>query len=114
MYEKGSSVRVTVDIGEAGINELEFVGKVVIDGSDFMAIQFDTIIIPKTEIKGAEPLPEGQDLEQVLGTERKADDVDRPKPPRVEGVRFLPMEPERKKQAPPKRQGQPPRPRKKK
>ena len=89
MYEKGSSIKVTVDIGNAGVKELEFIGKVVIDETDFMAVQFDTIIIPKMEIKSAEPLPD-KPLEEVLGTVRsREDDVNRPKPPKVEKVRFI-------------------------
>ncbi len=94
MYEKGSSVKVTVDIGDGGIKELEFVGKVVIDATDFMAVQFDTIVIPKMEIKSAELLPD-KPLEEVLGTDRAlAEGVDRPKPPKVEDVRFLTEEQE--------------------
>jgi len=94
MYEKGSSVKVTIDIGENGVKELEFVGKVVIDGSDFMAVQFDTIIIPKMEIKSADPLPEDQSLEDILGAEKDAAGaIERPEPPKVENVRFLPVEP---------------------
>lgn len=94
MYEKGSSIRVTVDIGEAGVRELEFIGKVVIDASDFMAVKFDTIIIPKVEIKNAEPLPD-RPLEEVLGAGGgdAGDGVERPKPPEVENVRFLRVEP---------------------
>jgi hypothetical protein len=96
MYEKGSSVKITVEVGDSGIKELEFVGRVVIDAVDFMAVQFDTIIIPKMEIKSAEPLPD-KPLEEVLGTERsKEDDVNRPKPPKVEEVRFLEQEHEAK------------------
>jgi hypothetical protein len=101
MYEKGSSVKVTVCIGEAGVTEMEFVGKVVIDGSDFMAVQFDTIIIPKMDIRSAEPIPDGQSLEQLLGAERMAaDGVERPKPPTVEDVRFLSQAPEADAQEP--------------
>lgn len=93
MYEKGSSVKVTVDIGQEGIRELEFIGRVVIDGADFMAVQFDTIIIPKVEIASAEPIPEGQDLEQVIGTDKGIEGkVKRPKPPTVGRVRFLPLD----------------------
>jgi hypothetical protein len=89
MYEKGTSVRVTVDIGEKGISELEFLGRVVIDATDFMAIQFDIVIIPKMQIKSADPLPD-KPLEEVLGTElARVDGVNRPKPPKVENVRFL-------------------------
>ncbi len=89
MYEKGSPVRVTVGIGDGGIKELEFIGKVVIDASDFMAVQFDTVILPKMEIRAAEPLPD-KPLEEILGTARAAKGgVDRPKPPKVEGVRFV-------------------------
>ncbi len=89
MYEKGTAVRVTLDISSAGLKELEFVGRVVIDATDFMAIQFDTVIIPKVEIKAAEPLPD-KPLEEVLGTEiARSDGVERPKPPKVENVRFL-------------------------
>lgn len=89
MYEKGSSIKITVDVGGSGLRELEFVGRVVIDAVDFMAVQFDTIIVPKMEIKSAESLPD-KPLEEVLGTERSVeDDVNRPKPPKVEGVRFL-------------------------
>jgi hypothetical protein len=102
MYEKGSSVKVTLDIGQEGIRELEFVGRVVIDGADFMAVQFDTIIIPKVEITSAEPIPEGQDLEQVIGTDKGIEgNVDRPKPPTVGRVRFLPLEVQEKKPAQP-------------
>lgn len=54
MYEKGKSVKITVTVGDSGLKELEFVGRVVIDAVDFMAIQFDTLIIPKMEIKSAE------------------------------------------------------------
>ena len=101
MYEKGSPIKVTVGIGEAGVKELEFIGTVVVDGSDFMAVKFDTIIIPKMDIKSAEPIPADQPLEQVLGAERMAGDgVERPKPPTVENVRFLPVEPEPKTQKP--------------
>lgn len=108
MYEKGSPVKVTVEIGEAGVKELEFVGKVVIDGSDFMAVRFDTIILPKMGIKAAEPIPEDQPLEQVLGTERKVSDgVERPKPPKVDNVRFLPIETESQPQEPSKPQRRP-------
>ena len=68
---------------------MEFIGKVVIDASDFMAVQLDTVILPKMEIRAAEPLPD-KPLEEVLGTAKRAKDgVDRPKPPKVEGVRFL-------------------------
>ncbi|GAB4338548.1 MAG: hypothetical protein Kow0099_12730 [Candidatus Abyssubacteria bacterium] len=89
MYEKGTSVRVTVDMGDKGITELEFLGRVVIDATDFMAIQFDTIIIPKMQIKSADPLPD-KPLEEVLGTElARVDGVNRPKPPKVENVRFI-------------------------
>ena len=89
MYEKGSPVRVTVGIGDGGIKELEFIGKVVIDASDFMAVQFDTVILPKMEIRTAEPLPD-KPLEEILGTARAAKGgVDRPKPPKVEGGRFV-------------------------
>ncbi len=89
MYEKGSSVKITVDVGDSGLRELEFVGRVVIDAVDFMAIQFDTLIIPKMEIKSAESLPD-KPLEEILGTQRSVeDDVSRPKPPKVERVRFL-------------------------
>ncbi len=94
MYEKGNTVKVTVDVGDSGLKELEFVGRVVIDATDFMAIQFDTIIIPKMEIKSADLLPE-KPLEELLGTSMsKADAVNRPKPPKVENVRFLSQEPE--------------------
>ncbi len=94
MYEKGKSVKVNVEIGGSGIKELEFIGRVVIDAVDFMAVQFDTVIIPKMEIKSAEPLPD-RPLEEVLGTVMsKEDDVNRPKPPKVEGVRFLAGEPQ--------------------
>ncbi len=123
MYEKGSSVRVTVGIGVDGVTELEFVGKVVIDGSDFMAVQFDTIIIPKMDIKSAEPIPGDQSLEELLGAERMAaDGVERPKPPIVENVRFLPPKTEAKTREPQRPQaprqpqhphGQQPQPRKK-
>jgi len=89
VYEKGTAVRVTVDISNTGLTELQFVGKVVIDASDFMAIEFDTVIVPKVEIKTAEPLPD-KPLEEVLGTEiAVSDGVNRPKPPKVENVRFL-------------------------
>lgn len=98
MYEKGSAVRVSVDLGSTGLKELEFLGKVVIDAADFMAIQFDTIIIPKVEIRSAEPLPD-KPLEEVLGTEKAlSDEVDRPKPPKVENVRFLPADAAESKQ----------------
>lgn len=103
MYEKGSPVKVTVEIGEQGIKEMEFVGKVVIDGSDFMAVQFDTIIIPKMDIKTAEPIPGDEPLEQILGAERMSGDgVERPTPPRVDNVRFLPVETESPVQKPKK------------
>jgi hypothetical protein len=105
MYEKGNSVRVTVEIGDAGLKELEFVGKIVIDATDFMAVQFDTVIIPKMEIKSAELLPD-KPLEEVLGTERsKEGGVDRPKPPKVDQVRFLKgtVEPEDEKPRPQKK-----------
>jgi len=93
MYEKGSPIRVSVEIGGSGLKELEFIGKVVIDETDFMAVQFDTIIIPKMEIKSAEPLPD-KPLEEVLGTGRsREDNVNRPKPPKVEGVRFIAEKP---------------------
>jgi hypothetical protein len=108
MYEKGSSVKVTVNIGEGGVNELDFIGKVVIDGADFMAVQFDTIIIPKMDIKSAEPIPEGQDLEMVIGTEKGTEGgVERPKPPTVGNVRFLSSEPVPQEKKPAQRQ-QPP------
>lgn len=94
MYEKGSAIKVTLDISDAGLRELQFVGRVVIDATDFMAIQFDTIIIPKVEIKAAEPLPD-KPLEEVLGMEiARADGVERPKPPKVENVRFLAEQPD--------------------
>jgi hypothetical protein len=102
MYEKGSSIKVNLEIGSSGIKELEFIGKVVIDEADFMAVQFDTIIIPKMEIKSAEPLPD-KPLEEVLGAVRsREDDINRPKPPKVEGVRFIAEGPTAKggKQAP--------------
>ena len=38
MYEKGSSIKVAVEIGGSGVKELEFIGKVVIDAVDFMAV----------------------------------------------------------------------------
>jgi hypothetical protein len=97
MYEKGSSIRVNVDISESGVRELEFIGEVVIDASDFMAVKFDTIIIPKMDIKNAEPLPDSP-LEEVLGVQETtgaAAVVERPKPPEVENVRFLPVTPKR-------------------
>lgn len=100
MYEKGSAIKVTLDISDAGLRELEFVGRVVIDATDFMAIQFDTIIIPKVEIKAAEPLPD-KPLEEVLGTEMaRADGAERPKPPKVENVRFLAEQPAAKVKKP--------------
>ena len=101
MYEKGSSVKVTINIGDGGVKELDFVGKVVIDGNDFMAVQFDTIIIPKMDIKSAEPIPEGQDLEQLVGADKSGGDgVERPKPPKVGNVKFLPRESEPKEKKP--------------
>ncbi len=109
MYEKGSPIKVNVNIGETGLQELEFVGKVVIDGSDFMAIEFDTLIVSKTNIKSAESIPGDQPLEQILGADKEGEGLERPKPPRVENVRFLPLKPEAPKQAPtekPKQQTQ--------
>jgi hypothetical protein len=106
MYDKGSSVRITVSLGDSGAKELEFTGTVVIDATDFMAVKFDTIIIPKIEIKSAELLPD-KPLEEVLGTERsRDDDVNRPKPPKVEKVRFLaePSQEQVKQQTAPKKQ----------
>jgi hypothetical protein len=100
MYEKGSPIRVNVNIGEAGLQELEFVGRVVIDGSDFMAIEFDTLIIPKVNIKSADSMPEDQPLEDVLGAEKEGANLERPEPPKVDNVRFLPLEPKERKQAP--------------
>jgi hypothetical protein len=89
MYEKGSKVKVTVDISNAGLRELEFIGKVVIDATDFMAIQFDTIIIPKMEIKSSDPVPD-KPLEELLGAElSRSEGVRAAKPPKVENVRFL-------------------------
>jgi hypothetical protein len=89
MFEKGSPVRVALEIGATGLKELRFIGKVVIDADDFMAIQFDTIILPKMEIKSADPIPD-KPLEEVLGTDLSAiDAVSRPKPPKVENVRFI-------------------------
>jgi hypothetical protein len=89
MYEKGNQVKVAVEIGGGGVKELRFVGRVVVDAEDFMAIQFDTIILPKMEIKSADPLPD-KPIEEILGTELSAiDAVSRPKPPKVENVRFL-------------------------
>jgi hypothetical protein len=89
MYEKGSPVRVCVEIGPSGIKELQFIGKVLIDAEDFMAIQFDTIILPKMEIKSAEPLPD-RPVEEVLGMELSAiDAVNRLRPPKIENVRFI-------------------------
>ncbi|RJP21540.1 MAG: hypothetical protein C4520_09630 [Candidatus Abyssobacteria bacterium SURF_5] len=89
MFEKGSPLRVSIDIGGSGVRELHFVGKVVIDAEDFMAIQFDTIILPKMEIKSADQIPD-KPLEEVLGTEISASDaVKRLKPPKVENVRFI-------------------------
>jgi hypothetical protein len=104
MYEKGSSVKVTVSIGDGGVKELDFIGKVVIDGNDFMAVQFDTIIIPKMDIKAAEPIPEGQDLEQVVGADKSSGGagVERPKPPKVGDVRFLSLESESHEKKPAK------------
>lgn len=88
-YEKGTAVKVTVDISNTGLSELQFVGRIVIDASDFMAIQFDTVIVPKMEIKTAETIPD-KPLEELLGTEISVSDgVNRPKPPKVENVRFL-------------------------
>ncbi|MBI5118756.1 hypothetical protein HZA56_19985 [Candidatus Poribacteria bacterium] len=96
MYEKGNTVKVAVNVGDSGLKELAFVGRIVIDATDFMAIQFDTIIIPKMEIKSADLLPD-KPLEEVLGTSiSKNDAVHRPKPPIVENVRFLSQEPEAK------------------
>ncbi len=96
MFEKGSAVKVTVDISNAGLRELQFVGKVVIDATDFMAIQFDTIILPKMEIRAADPVPD-KPLEEVLGTElSRSDGVRRIEPPKVENVRFLYAEGEAK------------------
>lgn len=102
MFEKGSSVKVSINIGDGGVKELDFVGKVVIDGNDFMAVQFDTIIIPKMDIKSAEPIPEGQDIEQVVGSDSSGDGdgLERPKPPTVGNVRFLPRESEAKEKKP--------------
>ena len=89
MYEKGSPVRVCVEIGPSRIKELQFIGKVLVDAEDFMAIQFDTIILPKMEIKSAEPLPD-RPVEEVLGMELSAiDAVNRPRPPKIENVRFI-------------------------
>ncbi len=89
MYEKGNLVKVSLEIGGSGIKELQFMGKVVVDAEDFMAIQFDTVILPKMEIKSAEPLPD-KPVEEILGTELSAiDAVNRPKPPKVENVRFI-------------------------
>ena len=99
MYEKDTAVRVTVDLGDTGIKELQFVGRVVIDAEDFMAIQFDTVILPKMEIKSADPLPD-KPLEEVLGTQFSSiDEVNRPKPPKVELVRFIeePAQPKKPK-----------------
>ncbi len=93
MYEKGSSIKVNVEIGESGVRELEFIGEVVIDASDFMAVKFDTIIISKMDIKNAEPLPDSP-LEEVLGVQEitgAATAAERPKPPEVKDVRFLPI-----------------------
>jgi hypothetical protein len=96
MYEKGNTVKVTVNVGDGGLKELEFVGRIVIDATDFMAIQFDTIIIPKMEIKSADLLPD-KPLEEVLGTSiSKNAAVHRSKAPKVENVRFLSQEPEAK------------------
>lgn len=89
MYEKGSPVKVCVEIGPSGIKELQFIGKILIDAEDFMAIQFETVILPKMEIKSADPLPD-KPVEEILGTELSmADAVNRPKPPKVENVRFI-------------------------
>jgi hypothetical protein len=105
MYEKGSTVKVSVEIGGSGLKELEFIGRVVLDASDFMAVQFDTIVIPKMEIKSAEPLPD-KPLEEIFGTDKEdGEAVERPKPPKVENVRFLPEEskPQARRQAAPKK-----------
>jgi len=98
MYEKGSSIKVNVEIGESGVRELEFIGEVVIDANDFMAVKFDTIIIQKMDIKNAEPLPDCP-LEEVLGVQEitgAAAAAERPKPPEVKDVRFLPVKPKSK------------------
>ena len=108
MYEKGSPIKVSLNIGEAGMQELEFVGKVVIDGSDFMAIEFDALIIPKVNIRSADSIPGDQPLEQVLGTEREGAILERLKPPKVDNVRFLPLEPEAQKRAPEQKPAQNP------
>jgi hypothetical protein len=108
MYEDGSLIKIVVEVGEDGLKELEFVGRVVVDGSDFMAIQFDTLIIPKSEIKSADPIPEDKKLEDILGAEKEGVGVERPAPPKVDNVRFLPQEPEKPKQKPQKRPGQKP------
>lgn len=89
MYEKGNPLKITVDIGASGITKLEFIGKVVLDADDFLAVQFDTIVIPKMDLKTVEPLPD-KPLEEVFGTDREGGEaVERPKPPTVENVRFL-------------------------
>jgi hypothetical protein len=94
MYEKGSAIKVTINIGDGGIKELDFVGKIVIDGNDFMAVQFDTIIIPKVDIKAAEPIPDGKDLEHMMGVDKGSGGggIERPEPPKVGNVRFLSLE----------------------
>jgi hypothetical protein len=89
MYEKGSGVKVSIEIGGSGVRELQFLGKVLIDAEDFMAIQFDTVILPKMEIKSAEPVPD-KPVEDILGTDLASSEVvKRPKPPKVENVRFI-------------------------
>jgi len=89
MYEKGSQVKVLVELDATGVKELQFLGRVVVDAEDFMAIHFDTVILPKMQIKSADPLPD-KPLEEILGTDLTfMDAINRPKPPKVENVRFI-------------------------
>lgn len=95
MYEKGNPLKITVDIGASGITKLEFIGKVVLDANDFLAVQFDTLIIPKMDLKTVEPLPD-KPLEEIFGTDREGGEaVERPQPPKVDNVRFLPEKAEK-------------------
>jgi len=93
MYEKGSTIKVAVGLGNVEPGELECVGEVLIDTADFMAVRPDTLVIPKAAIKSAEQLPD-KPLEEQLGTTASQESkLSRPEPPKVENVRFLPQSP---------------------
>ena len=69
MPEKESNVKVPLDISTIGPGKLESVGTVMIDAPDFMAIQFDTMIVSKTAIESATQFPD-KPLDEQLGARR--------------------------------------------